>query len=76
MQKRTYIFDLDDTLIPTHLHPEWKEGDYASLFFSETVEMAPAFCEWVELPHPSARVWYRAVFANPILIHLRTSSTQ
>lgn len=32
-----YIFDLDDTLIRTHLHPEWRDEDYTHLKFSAKV---------------------------------------
>ena len=40
---------------------------FRELFFTETIERVPAFCEWVELPHSSVRVWYRAVF-NSIFV--------
>jgi phosphoglycolate phosphatase-like HAD superfamily hydrolase len=32
------IFDLDDTLVPTHKHPEWLDGDYVYLKFSASVK--------------------------------------
>lgn len=35
--ENVYIFDLDDTLIETHLHPEWRSGDYRHLKFSKSV---------------------------------------
>jgi FMN phosphatase YigB (HAD superfamily) len=38
MKYTKIIFDLDDTLVPTHAHPEWKEGDYTSFCFSENVK--------------------------------------
>jgi FMN phosphatase YigB (HAD superfamily) len=37
MKYKKVIFDLDDTLIPTHAHPEWEEGNYTHLRFSKNV---------------------------------------
>jgi FMN phosphatase YigB (HAD superfamily) len=31
------IFDLDDTLVPTHANPQWKDGDYSNFYFAPAV---------------------------------------
>ncbi len=38
MKYKKVIFDLDDTLVPTHANPQWKDGDYTNLYFSDNVK--------------------------------------